>query len=331
MKHRGVTLVELLVVVAVIGLLIALVLPAVQSAREAARRTQCSSNLRQIGIALSSYSGREGTFPTALAAPADLQSSLVRSPQDFSPFARLLPDLEQSVAFNEMNFACAQGQGTPSPENQTVASQTFMLFLCPSDGSAQPGPRGAMNYRANMGSHPASFVPAESAGAFSLHAWVRPAEFRDGLSNTAMVSERLRGDHTATRFDPRRDSWFSGYSGESLTADMAVTRCAAVPSGVPDHWSEGGDTWMLWNYNNTTYNHVASPNARGADCAAADSHYGGLGVADSGVFSARSMHASGVNILTADGAVRTVSGDVAVRIWRALGTRAGGDFASAEP
>ena len=323
MTRRGLTLIELLVVVSVIGILIALILPAVLSARESARRSQCINNLRQIGIALNAYAARDGVFPAALAAG---RVTVKRDQHDFSPFARILPELEQGNVFNAINFGSIQNSYLPSDENRTVASLTLTIFLCPSDDF---GYELKMHYRANMGANSDSFEfgPTKKlAGAFSLHVWVRPTEFSDGLSNTAMVSERLQGDHDPTRFDRHRDSWYASYSGETLNPDQAISRCAKLPSGVPAHWSDGGDHWLLWNYNHTTYNHVATPNSANADCAGTDIFHGELGVADAGVFAARSLHGGGVNVLTADGAAHFVSSSAALKTWRALGTQSGAEL-----
>jgi len=324
MRRRGLTLIELLVVVALIGVVIGLTLPAVQAARQTAWRIKCVANLRQIGIALNAYASRDGTFPAALAEPGGIRDAVTFDRQDFSPFARILPELEQVAIFNAINFRGPQGNSAPNHENLTVSAIALEVFVCPSDA-----PGGvAMHYRANMGVHPESFAPASAAGAFSLHTWIRPQDFRDGLANTAMISERLRGDHDPSKFDSRRDAWYSAYSGGSLTADGAVARCAAVPKAVPAHSSNGGDSWLLWNYNHTTYNHIAGPNAPTADCSATDAYYGDRGVADAGVFTARSFHSGGVNVLTADGAVRAVGSSASLAIWRALGTRAGGELIS---
>lgn len=326
MNRRGLTLIEVLIVVTVVGILIALILPAVQAARESARRAQCANNLRQIGLALASYAGRDGVFPAALAAPIYVHD--IAEQREFSPFARILPELEQVAAYNAINFSSTQDGSSPRSENRTAASLKLSIFVCPSD---TPGDGVAMNYRANMGvnAHASEDPSGRLSGAFSLHAWVRPSDFADGLSNTALVSERLRGDQDPTRYDRRRDVWFASYAGELLTPDQGLSRCANTPSGVPAHWSFGGDSWLLWNYNHTTYNHVAGPNSSKADCAATDVMSGEMGIADAGVYSARSMHGHGVNVLTADGSVHFVKDGISLATWRALSTRSGGEVIAA--
>jgi prepilin-type N-terminal cleavage/methylation domain-containing protein len=161
-RRDGFTLIELLVVLGIISILIALLLPAVQSAREAARGANCRSNLRQVGIALHSYEAVNGCFPPALTSRMRHKGSTALAGVDyfgkFSFLARMLPHLEQSAVFAAINFdvGCdfvdALGPGDPTatqsgfPANTTAFSTTIAVFLCPSDG-AFPRP-GAGNYGA---------------------------------------------------------------------------------------------------------------------------------------------------------------------------------------
>src|SRR3954454_21844016 len=117
-RRHGFTLIELLVVIAIIGVLVALLLPAVQMAREAARRTQCTNNLKQMGIAMHNHHDTEGTFPYGA----------FNSPQSTWTF-RVLPYLEQTAIFNALNMTKQWYQA----ENNTVVGMTISLFLCPSD------------------------------------------------------------------------------------------------------------------------------------------------------------------------------------------------------
>jgi prepilin-type N-terminal cleavage/methylation domain-containing protein/prepilin-type processing-associated H-X9-DG protein len=128
-RGRGFTLIELLVVIAIIGVLVALLLPAVQQAREAARRTQCSNNLKQLALAANNYLSANNCFPGGGYAVSDKPYDANVSP-NFSVFIRLLPYMDQKNIYDSVNFSL----GYRHPDNVTLATLTVDSFLCPSDG-----------------------------------------------------------------------------------------------------------------------------------------------------------------------------------------------------
>src|SRR5262245_50328186 len=143
--RRGFTLIELLVVIAIIGVLIALLLPAVQAAREAARRMQCTNNLKQIGLGLHNYESITGALPPPLVQTGS--GSTITWTNGWSVHGRLLPFLEQAAAFNAINFTFRYSV----PENTTVSGLSVSMFLCPSEINPQPratatGQLGVLNY-----------------------------------------------------------------------------------------------------------------------------------------------------------------------------------------
>jgi len=210
-KRRGFTLIELLVVIAIIGVLIALLLPAVQAAREAARRSQCVNNLKQIGLALHNYESANGSLPPSGEAFSNEYPSLgwATGPQNFSMKVRILPFLEQQAAFNTVNFAVTAiwGNGNASCIdgfyiNQTIRATKINSYVCPSDandpGTADPQ-LPAQSYHENGGLNRYNngwFF--NGINYFQGHDGPRNktvtfASIQDGLSNTAAFSECVKG------------------------------------------------------------------------------------------------------------------------------------------
>src|SRR5690348_9079303 len=132
-SRRGFTLVELLVVIAIIGVLIGLLLPAVQAAREAARRMQCTNNLKQLGLALHNYEAVAGTLPPPYVQAGS--GTTITWTNGWSAHGRVLPFMEQGALFNAINFTLRYS----TPQNLTVSSMSIAVFLCPSE--AQPEPK----------------------------------------------------------------------------------------------------------------------------------------------------------------------------------------------
>src|SRR5262249_21878868 len=143
MNRRAFTLIELLVVIAIIAVLIALLLPAVQSAREAARRTQCVNNLKQIGLAVHNYHQANNTFPLGASLNTySLSPLLNRAKNSWGAFGGLLPFLEAQAIYNAANFNWGVEEGVNSIcfwTNLTAADAQISHFLCPSDPNAGQG------------------------------------------------------------------------------------------------------------------------------------------------------------------------------------------------
>jgi len=327
-RRSGFTLIEALVVVAILGILASMLLPAVQAARESARRAQCANNLKQIGIALHQYHANHASFPQEFN---DLKRSGYPGPPAFSfhmtsALARLLPYLDQHPLFTSVNFEIEvwpEAIPPPQPPNRTAYETTLEVFLCPSDGSPFP-PAHGNNYRGNFGVGPAFNQTAESPdsgnGFFTFPQILRASSFPDGLSHTAAFSERLRGtgehggpgrperdfgDLSIDRFAPNRD------------ADSALAWCR-VAAAQPDfpRYVEGGSTWLYSTRITTIYCHAQEPNGPIPD--ASPRPPGANGIA-----TARSWHRGGVNVLMGDGSTRFVSDSITRPVWRALGTRNG--------
>src|SRR4051812_37261118 len=193
--RRGFTLIELLVVIAIIAVLIALLLPAVQAAREAARRSQCVNNLKQLGLAIQNYIDVHGTFPPTGSAVGN--AATAASTNDFSMKMRILPNLEQQNLYNGWN----QAFGYNIAQNGTASAVKVNTFLCPSDPTVVARGMsnfpnhdfGDCNYGNNIGicltlngnnfDGPAYVLGTSYGGV------VTPASIADGMSNTAIFSE----------------------------------------------------------------------------------------------------------------------------------------------
>lgn len=322
-KSRGFTLIELLVILGIVGLLVSLLLPAVQAARESARRAQCASNLRQLGLALHTYEGVWGVLPPAPMAYRTTSRPVFRACY-LSAQTGLLPHLEQAFLYNAINFSVYTvylSQIDSEGANVSAASRVVSIFLCPSDWGAVPAPYGPNNYRANAGVCGYCGTGIED-GAFT-HSGTRAASFSDGLSTTLAFSEKLVGGVTPGLFTPNRD-WIDAFRGRadprSISADEWVAYCAqrSFPSDLPAVKLDAGRTWMLGGTIYSEFLVSAPPNAQVPDC-------GRRATVGIGVFAARSLHPGGVNAAMADGSVRFFLNGINLGLWRSLGTRSGGE------
>jgi len=332
-SRRGYTLIELLVVISVLTILIGLLMPAVQEAREAARRIQCANNLRQIGLAFQSYHADFNSFPLEALAYRNARKpppNLNRPATKFySPQVRLLPYLDQFALFAAINMDLE-----PYPEiawyppqyaNQTVYETAVAVFLCPSDGG--PGSEHGTNYRGNTGVGPGWWRSAEtpdSANGFfrGFMGATSAARFPDGLAHTVAFSERLRGSGQSEQAVPERDFgdlWPYPYS-VSRDADFALRWCRVASRTDFPAFSDAGFTWMWAGRRHTLYVHAQEPNGPIPD--GLHPQYRPM----RGITTARSWHRGGVNVVMGDGSTRFISDGIERSVWRALGTRNGGEL-----
>ena len=241
-QHRAFTLIELLVVIAIIAVLIALLLPAVQQAREAARRTQCKNNLKQVGLALHNYHDAMKLFPPGLAtcAPGVGYSGWISSAglTGHSLFASILPYVDQAPLYNKLNWSVlgidydfTSGDATHAAAIRTV----LPAYLCPSSTTDSIitynlSVQGASNYVGIAGTTPTATVA--TSGTFFSMSSVSIAKLTDGTSNTIVVGEYsglAKGSpappaQTATGAVDRRSgvAWYGGYDDRSATTLMAA-------------------------------------------------------------------------------------------------------------
>ncbi|QEH32579.1 hypothetical protein OJF2_10560 [Aquisphaera giovannonii] len=317
---RGSTLVETLVVAGLVGLLAALMLPAVQAARESARRAVCANNLHQLGIAIHAYDVTWGCFPPASMVNVHSRAGNTVRGSRYSPLTLLLVHLEQVPLYDSLNFAVLTDDVpifSLAAENITAAGKSVATFVCPSDPASVPDPYGTTNYRCNFGVCGECRSGRED-GAFTYRG-TRASDFGDGLGFTIAFSEKLVGGYPRGVYRPNRD-WIlpSDFHGNSRTVEEIRSICSSLSWAASQERVDfhAGRTWMTPSAKFTSFLVSVTPNSPIPDCGHAQTA-GGIGV-----FGARSLHPHGVNVVLADGSVRFIHNEIRQEVWQALGTRA---------
>jgi prepilin-type N-terminal cleavage/methylation domain-containing protein/prepilin-type processing-associated H-X9-DG protein len=349
-SRRGFTLIELLVVIAIIAVLIALLLPAVQAAREAARRSQCVNNLKQIGLALHNYHSATNVFPLGCSLthyyggdPTNPCSYATWN--NWSAQSLMLPYMEATPIYNAINFSL-EGPGEGTGANSTAYNAKINSYLCPSDGNAgvsgRSGSPNINSYYASIGT--TTYIdadcvnPGDTTGVFGYRVAYGLRDITDGSSNTIAFSESLcsPGQSMATRgqlimgagytadevYDVNTLGWAFLVSG-----GLAACQNAFVNANISN---THGHYWAVGSSGATIFNTVVPPNSTqytwggcrywcSAGCDAADMTYS----------NAQSNHSGGVNIMMSDGSVRFIKSSVSIPTWWALGTRANGEVLDA--
>lgn len=296
-QRRGVTVIELFVVITIIGVLAALLLPAVQAAREAARRTECKSHLRQIGVAFHNHVDAFGMFPGV---------AWERQQWD----VRILPYLEQQKPVVD-----SSGRVVSTPEAVAV-------YRCIDDSFAE-GNLARKSYFPNNGLGSAKlngFYCKESidpvTGVSSVSP-IRPQDVSDGLSMTAAVAERLREPSAAVASQ-------IATSNEAFWRNRLIRKTAVFIEDLEafsDECEMRSVNPLLLFVQSPSYNHIQTPNRK--SCTNGDRN--DPRAIQYMAVTAGSMHPGGTNVLIGDGAVRFVSESIDKAVWRALGTRNGAE------
>ncbi len=329
--RRGFTLIELLVVIAIIGVLIALLLPAVQSAREAARRTQCTNNLKQIGLAVHNYESTWGSMPMG------------EMPGGLSPQVALLPFMEQNAIYDSFNFNLGERWIWTQPATITVGRTRVAAYVCPSEQYTEYASDSfqfwASNYAWNSGTwfptargwdgvfgRSYDAFPNATADGFRPLQAVVLSGLKDGTSNTLLCAEVANGPLVpgAAR-TPVSDCYQAPTTTDESTVQEAVAACDTIawqtgPIPWGGSWRYKGYAWVEGSIWRNWFNSIRTPNQT---CCRTHNWWYIMKPASS-------YHPGGAMAALGDGSVRFFKESIARETWMALSTRAGREVVSAD-
>lgn len=329
LRRTGFTLIELLVVIAIIAILVALLLPAVQQAREAARRSQCKNNLKQIGLAMHNYHDSHSCFPISIGWNPNGSTNGA-----FSDKVMMLPYLDRTPEYNNTNFNLPAFDGSGWNDNNALAqSGRLPIFNCPSQTyfCSQRGGRGNHTYSINIGTmgvwptQPtgdgqhnglASYV----GGGGTSDQIVSFGSIVDGSSNTAAYSEFII-DGVGTPIIQQVHTWVSASGWTSTPAQLRASCLNIGLTNLDGRQQTRGGSWAwAWQSSGATYTHTMMPNDMPCHDPSGMSDWTG-----NTLLSASSQHVGGVHVLMGDGSVKFISQNIAYLTWLGIGSRNGGE------
>jgi prepilin-type N-terminal cleavage/methylation domain-containing protein/prepilin-type processing-associated H-X9-DG protein len=338
-QRRGFTLIELLVVIAIIAVLIALLLPAVQSAREAARRSQCVNNLKQLGLATHNYISNNDAVPPAGGCGTPGLPGNTNATQTYSMKVRLLPFMEQQAMYSAFNLGLsgAYSDVANATMNQTVAGATINSLNCPSDGN--PGHLAnlgsttrlmavssyfnnqgtARQYNGNNITGPSWYVGNNG----NVGRMVTLAGVTDGTTNTVLFSEIIKGNNGANRWRNPSVSEQTPSTGVGAAGSDYKDHLACLNTGTTTYvsaWDYKGEYWTSQDAGRGgSYSATMLPNSKSCNA----------GTAWDNRINASSFHSGGINVLFLDGSVKFIKNSVNYVTWYAMATVAQGEVIDA--
>ena len=346
--QAGFTLVELLVVIAIIGVLVGLLLPAVQQAREAARRMSCSNNLKQLGLAVHTYHDTHSQFPPARGGTNEggdwATGSWLSNQGSLSAFAMLLPYIEQDPLWQQISSGVDMPDreippNGPSPlrGNYPPYQTSIASFQCPSDGAVE---NGKINYALSRGDQISGLVgDSDPRGVFGYYSEIGFRDIKDGTSNTIAMSEITVYDGEPLAI--LGGSYITDHGTSQLSQTPIVCKQAEGPDGMmvgtpPSSHHRVGDFWAAGHTMISGFQTVLPPNS--PNCA------NDRGEWSNGIFSAKSYHSGGAQAVMCDGSVRFVTASIDTGnlglveaeqsddyraspygVWGAMGSKKGGE------
>lgn len=328
-NRQGFTLVELLIVIAIIGVLVSLLLPAVNSAREAARRMACANNLRQDTLAMHNFASAHGRFPSSFRV-ADAATVAAGMASGWSAHAQILPYLEEVTLGGEVDLSVAYSEvvvGTGVP----IGSVRIPAYVCPSEAADRP----RLDSQGNLYHYPLSYgvnlgpwfiydpgTRMGSDGSFMPVKQLKPGDFLDGMSKTLCMAEVK--------------AWNPYYrDGGGASSSIPVSPQDVCNFGGNFKSNSGHTEWVDGRAHQTGVTTTFAPNTKVRCTADGDVHDVDFTSFREGrsptevtyaAVTARSYHPRGVNISLMDGAVRFVTDSVDVNVWRATSTRRGKEW-----